>query len=49
MHISDNKRYIVGNNGNPFFYMADIYLRKRRDQGFTVFMPCVMYYSIKLP
>lgn len=57
MRISDNKRYIVDDNGKPFFYMADtawrlfycadremadLYLRRRRDQGFTVFMPVIL-------
>lgn len=57
MRISPGKRYLITDDGRPFFYMADTawrlfycadremadtYLRKRKEQGFTVFMPVIL-------
>ena len=58
MKVSTNGRYIVDDEGDPFFYLADtawallyrptreevdLYLRNRRDKGFTVVMPVVLW------
>lgn len=57
MRVSDNKHYLLDDQGKPFFYLADTtwrffydttyeeadrYMRKRKEQGFTLFMPVIL-------
>jgi hypothetical protein len=57
MKVSDNGRYLVDDEGCPFFYLADtawrlfytatreeadLYLRNRKEKGFTVVMPVIL-------
>lgn len=58
MYVSENGRYLVNDDGTPFFYLADTawalfynvsledaeyYLRVRKEQGFTVIMPVLVW------
>ena len=58
MKVSANGRYLVDDDGSPFFYLADtawtlfynptreeadLYLRNRKEKGFTVVMPVLLW------